>query len=159
MLSAGRRSTWHMYLSGRRLRTASTRLNAGTDVLCWALQGVPCSHMAFAASAVNRRHYTGCEINKKADKCFSCIHCEKVTCFQIVNALHDTECLNHIRASSPVKQAVQVQGYQTVLIAPVPKVWYQSCCSSLCIFQLGNINFKIRPSDAVRVVNESASHQ
>ena len=58
-----------------------------------------------------------------------------------------------------VKQAVQVQGYQTVLIAPVPKVWYQSCCSSLCIFQLGNINFKIRPSDAVRVVNESASHQ
>ena len=54
----------------------------------------------------------------------SCIHCEELTCFQIVNAFHDTECLNHIHASSPVQKAEQVQGSQTVLIAPVQKVSY-----------------------------------
>ena len=84
------------------------------------------------------------------------IHCEEVTCFQIVNARHDTNCLNHIHASSPVQKAGQVQRSQSVLVAPVPKVWYQSCRSSLCIFQLGNRPYL--PSDAdsryaVRVVH------
>ena len=61
---------------------------------------------------------------------------------------HDTECLNH--ASSPVQKAGQVQCSQSVLVAPVPKVWYQSCRSSLCIFQLGNIYLQMRTPDAVR---------
>ena len=37
---------------------------------------------------------------------FSCIHCEEVTCFQVVNALYDTECLNHIHASFPEQNAM-----------------------------------------------------
>ena len=53
---------------------------------------------------------------------FSCIHCEEATCFQIINVLHDTECMTHIHASSPVQQAGQVQGSQVILIAPDP-IW------------------------------------
>ena len=86
---------------------------------------------------------------------FSWIHCEEVTCFQIVNTRHDTECLNHIHASSPVQKAglVQIQCSQSVIVAPVPKVWYQSCRSSLCIFQLGNIYLQMQTPDAVRIVH------
>ena len=79
-------------------------------------------------------------------------------CFQIINSLHDKDCLNHSHASSPVQKAGQVQCSQSVLVAPVPKVWYQSCHSSLCIFQLGNIYFQMQTLDAVRVVHVR-SHQ
>ena len=65
---------------------------------------------------------------------------------------HDTECFNHIHAS-PVQKAGQVQCSQSVLVAPVPKVWYQSFRSSLCIFQLGNIYLQMRTPDAVRIVH------
>ena len=71
----------------------------------------------------------------------------------IVNACHDTECSNHIHASFSVQKAGQVQYSQSVLVAPVPKVWYQPCRSSLCIFQLGNIYLQMRTPDAVRVVH------
>ena len=79
----------------------------------------------------------------------SCIHCEEVSCFQIVNVVHDTECLNRIHASSPVQEAGQVQGSRTVLIATVPKVWCKPCGSSMCVFQLDNINFQMRTPDAL----------
>ena len=42
---------------------------------CWALRDVPCRDVAFAASVANIQHYTGCEGNKKADKCVERISC------------------------------------------------------------------------------------
>ena len=51
------------------VRVMVITLLGSRSVLCWALRDVPCRDVACAASAVNRRHYTGCEGNKKADKC------------------------------------------------------------------------------------------
>ena len=48
--------------------SAVTRVEASAVVLCWALRDVPCRDVAFAASAVNRRHYTVTQA-VKADKC------------------------------------------------------------------------------------------
>ena len=76
---------------------------------------------------------------------FSWIHCEEVTCFQVVNTHHDTECLNHIQEASPVQKAGQVQCSQSVLVAPVPKVWYQSYVS---IFSVHFPAGQYLPSDA-----------
>ena len=80
--------------------------------------------------------------------CFSCIHCEEVTCFQIVNVWTMSMRL--------LQKAGLAQVSQTILTAPAPKVgpiWYYIVLLLCASFRLGNINFQMRTPYAVRVVH------
>ena len=86
----------------------------------------------------------------------------KITCFQMINALHDTKCLNHIHDPMPFLLYTRLGKFKasdgphrhshTHNIASVRKLWQLNRVALLCIFSWAISTFTSDPVRLVRVV-------
>ena len=84
----------------------------------------------------------------------------KITCFQMINALHDTKCLNHIHDPMPFLLYTRLGRFKasdgphrhTHNIASVRKLWQLNRVALLCIFSWAISTFTSDPVRLVRVV-------